>query len=364
MAQVSRRLLHLSKTYGMARRDRKASPVSAAGNVHPYKILNLEGRGQGLITTRSLAADEEIFKEPMFLSVKTIMILSGVIVLRRSKVEKMYERLGPAQKLLYCTLHPLCYGRASGAQHGQEAPVDSLDSRGSLRQRAAAVASSSCEEAVSPEAGDEERVNPPTSSQHRLIWDTNAFHYCDDQDVYLNRVLHLAICPSILSIVVGSAWAYCFEGSYIRSILGACVLFFTMLGPLSARMMYFGSQALFLQGARANHSCMPNVTWHISGQKAPLGGPVVGDIASEGKHAEAEIPATLFFRAKRKIEKETELTIDYIPDLPNLDALGRRSLLQQEYDFICACPKCQAATARQEETARQSAQAGNEEEEE
>ena len=42
----------------------------------------------------------------------------------------------------------------------------------------------------------------------------------------LAEVLHLMICPAVLSAVTGACYAYRFQAQYTKSILAAGVLFF------------------------------------------------------------------------------------------------------------------------------------------
>ncbi|CAK9100882.1 unnamed protein product [Durusdinium trenchii] len=82
-----------------------------------------------------------------------------------------------------------------------------------------------------------------------------------------------------------------------------------------------------------NHSCLPNCEVRIEGKGRP---------------------AKMVLCAKKQVKKGQELTIDYIKELAHLEPSERRKLLQQDYGFLCRCPKCLAldravATAEEEE---------------
>ncbi|CAK0838012.1 unnamed protein product [Prorocentrum cordatum] len=197
------------------------------------------------------------------------------------------------------------------------------------------------------------------------IWDVNGLHYCDDAAVQTNRVLHLGVCPALLSIFVGCAWARYFDSSYVRSVLGAAVLFFTMLGPVTARILYFGSQGIFLQASRLNHSCAPNAEWLIDGQRAPLGGPAWGLPGDEGAAQRAGVAASslsLSLRAKRDVGAGEEITIDARRFAQARSGRGLRRVQQRlagrasrllEYGFWCSCELCAAAVGRAAEVDEQ-----------
>mmetsp|Transcript_65413 Transcript_65413/g.181991 ORF Transcript_65413/g.181991 Transcript_65413/m.181991 type:complete len:331 (-) Transcript_65413:24-1016(-) len=304
----------------------------------PYEIRDLPDRGKGIVATRNLSANEEVFQESVLLSVKTFMILGGVVVLRRSKVELAYEGLSDEEKQSYRSLHPMCEGHQV-VSHGPLATDVSETS--TLRHRASKQDEDGV---VDPQAQRQQDGASPSAQQHRQIWDMNGLHYCDDGDVRVNRVLHFALFPFFFSLITGYAWAYYWQGHYLRAVLGAGVFFFAMLGPISMCLIYAGSQALCLQASRVNHSCLPNATWQLDGQRAPLGGHPGGSTAV----AESEpigtfvAPFRLSLRTKRAVAQGEELTIDYIPDLAHLDAAERRNLLKKEYGFLCSCKRCAA----------------------
>lgn len=318
--------------------NQKAETSSASVANLPFKICDLPNRGKAVVATQRLAANETVFQEPVFLSVKTFMILSGVIVLRRSKVEDLYEKLDHSDKRLYRSLHPMSESPEECLHECTKATNTSQDS---LRHRV-----ERCSEGTNSTVED---PPAPSSQQHREIWDKNGLHFCDDADVYWNRILHVAVCPTLLSIITGCVWAFAFRGKYIRSVLGAGVLFFAVLGPVSMRLFYFGSQALCLKASRVNHSCLPNATWQIDGQRLPMGGEPsslsnggdrAGTEAQRGNHLPATPKLTLL--TKQAVAEGEELTIDYIPELGHLDAAERHNLLKQEYGFLCSCARCTA----------------------
>ncbi|CAK9090139.1 unnamed protein product [Durusdinium trenchii] len=260
-----------------------------------YELRSLEGRGQGLVASKDVRAEEVIFEELSLVTVKTWMILSGVVVLRREKVEQKYQALPDAARRCYRSLHPLLLGAE---------PAEPAAEPAELR----------------PE-------------EHLKVWDSCGFDFCDLEDTQWNQVLHLMICPTLLSLACGGAYAYRAHGQYVRSILAAGVLFFAILGPFCAKLFYFGSQGLFVTAARLNHSCLPNCEVRIEGKGRP---------------------AKMVLCAKKQVKKGQELTIDYIKELAHLEPSERRKLLQQDYGFLCRCPKCLAldravATAEEEE---------------
>merc|ERR1719401_3006635 len=114
-------------------------------------------------------------------------------------------------------------------------------------------------------------------------------------------------------------------------------------------MLYLGSQALFLKAARVNHSCLPNTVWQILGHEGPLGGSAWASGAPVGTHS----PPRLVLRTSRPVAKGEELTIDYIPELGHLAAPERRSLLQQEFGFLCDCKLCTSQARRSSEPAEE-----------
>jgi len=317
--------------------DTKATGHGDNGSV--FRISDLQGRGKGIVAERKLGAGEEVFKETALLSVKTVVILSGVIIWRRSKVEQAYDALGAEAKQCYRSLHPMCEGTDTNSV---DRARHTSDLSTCLRHRAGKGSNETNAESVACEQLD---IKPPTAQQHRQIWDMNGFHFCDDADVHANRILHLACVPLLLSLVVGGTYAYCFQGSYFRSILAACVLFFAILGPISARVFYLGTQALFLQAARLNHNCSPNAVWRIDRQRAPLGG-TPGGIALAERDNGASSPAApiaISLATRQVVAHGEELTIDYIPELAHADPSVRCNLLQQEYGFSCSCARCAAS---------------------
>ncbi|CAJ1451552.1 unnamed protein product [Effrenium voratum] len=223
------------------------------------------------------------------------MILSGVVVYRREKVEKTYAQLPEADQTLYRSFFPVCEPE-SGAAPAQLAPE--------------------------PEAVAEGL----SAKQHQEIWDLNGLHFCGPADLQCNQLLHGLLCPALLSVLVGWGFAQKFGGQLGRSVLAAGVLFFAILGPVCARVVFFGSQGLFPNASRLNHSCLPNAEWQIE--------PSTGT------------SARLSLRAKEKVKKGQELLVDYIPELEHLDPQERRKLLQQDYGFLCHCLKCTGAAPR------------------
>lgn len=77
------------------------------------------------------------------------------------------------------------------------------------------------------------------------------------------------------------------------------------------------SSGLFPKFARINHSCLPNCTMYF-----------------KGFPVEALVVKTLF-----DIEKDTELTVSYLPRLKNTYH-ERQRLLSERYRFKCACCLC------------------------
>ena len=63
------------------------------GAMGAYEVGSFEGRGLGLRALRRLAAGETILEERSLSSVKTLMLLSGVVVYRREKALRASERL-------------------------------------------------------------------------------------------------------------------------------------------------------------------------------------------------------------------------------------------------------------------------------
>eukprot|EP00913_Durusdinium_trenchii_P004394 g4073.t1 len=149
-----------------------------------YELRSLEGRGQGLVASKDVRAEEVIFEEcgqiPSFdmvcgrsfdqelslVTVKTWMILSGVVVLRREKVEQKYQALPDAARRCYRSLHPLLLGAE---------PAEPAAEPAELR----------------PE-------------EHLKVWDSCGFDFCDLEDTQWNQVLHLMICPTLLSLACGA----------------------------------------------------------------------------------------------------------------------------------------------------------------
>ncbi|CAK0838011.1 unnamed protein product [Prorocentrum cordatum] len=287
------------------------------------------------------------------------MVLGGVIVLRRSKVEHEYERLRAPQQLAYRALHPVC--QAVRPAEGGAAPAAGGSPPGACSVRRRGSAGGAEPEPLAEADGPLQL----SAQQHRDIWDVNGLHYCDDAAVQTNRVLHLGVCPALLSIFVGCAWARYFDSSYVRSVLGAAVLFFTMLGPVTARILYFGSQGIFLQASRLNHSCAPNAEWLIDGQRAPLGGPAWGLPGDEGAAQRAGVAASslsLSLRAKRDVGAGEEITIDARRFAQARSGRGLRRVQQRlagrasrllEYGFWCSCELCAAAVGRAAEVDEQ-----------
>lgn len=73
---------------------------------------------------------------------------------------------------------------------------------------------------------------------------------------------------------------------------------------------------ILFNGTRMNHSCNPNITYHM-----------------DGDH--------MVFKAKRPIRRNEELFDSYIDStLPHSD---RQRLLQQRYGFQCQCDKCKSS---------------------
>ena len=54
--------------------------------------------------------------------------------------------------------------------------------------------------------------------------------------------------------------------------------------------------------------------------------------------------------AKREVAKHEELTIDYVKELPHLEALQRRELLRQDFGFECRCGHCEKGLKTFEES--------------
>ena len=52
-----------------------------------YEVSSFEGRGRGLRALRRLKAGETILEEQSLVKVKTLMLLSGVVVYRREKAK-------------------------------------------------------------------------------------------------------------------------------------------------------------------------------------------------------------------------------------------------------------------------------------
>ena len=73
----------------------------------------------------------------------------------------------------------------------------------------------------------------------------------------------------------------------------------------------------FLQGARFNHSCRPNVVWHW------------GDSPN----------SVLKMHVSRSCRKGEELCISYLPDL-EMSLEQRRLRLQHSHHFLCMCEAC------------------------
>ncbi|CAL1142522.1 unnamed protein product [Cladocopium goreaui] len=287
-----------------------------AGHGRGYEVTEVAGHGLGVVALRDFKANEFVFQECSLMTVKTYTLLSGVLVLRREKVETKYDLLSDAEQRQYRSLHPVADGAAAAAASETDA---------ALRQR---LGTSS--------AGAAQAVAALSAQEHLKIWESCGFHYCDSSDVKRNQVLHLMICPAFLSVFTGACYAYRFQGQITKSILAAGVLFFAIMGPICARLFYFGSQGLFLTASRLNHSCLPNCQVQIEA-KAP-GSP------------------QLSLCTKQQLQKGQELTIDYISELQHLDLSERRKLLEQDYGFNCSCPRCAGAAS--------AASAATEEEEE
>ncbi|CAE7576461.1 SET5 [Symbiodinium natans] len=274
------------------------------------EFREVEGRGRAVIAKRDFQPGILLFEEPALVFVKTWMILTGVIVFRRDKVEHKYEALLSEEKSQYRSLYPVCeepHTERHGERHGE-----STESGGQLRNRGR-----------TPEASPSPASPTPlTSQQHLQIWDNCGFHYCDSLDDQRNQILHVVVCPALLSAITGCAYAYRFQAQYVKSVLAAGVLFFAIVGPVCYRLFYFGSQAIFVKASRLNHSCQPNAEWQV-------------DAVGEAKHA-----PTLSLRTKQRVKKGEELTIDYIRELPDLKQSERRKLLQQDYGFLCTCTRC------------------------
>ena len=283
------------------------------------EIREVEGRGRSVIAKRDLKPGILLFEEPALVFVKTWMILTGVIVYRRDKVESKYEALPSEQKSQYRSLYPLCESHSKAERHDCNATQ--------LRHRSG----------TAPDADDSDHAEGApdsslvTAQQHLQIWDNCGFHFCDSNDDKRNQILHVVICPALLSAITGCAYAYRFQAQYVKSVLAAGVVFFAIVGPVCYRLFYFGSQALFVKASRLNHSCQPNAEWQI-------------ELGQTGRR----VP-TLSLRTKQTVKKGEELTIDYIRELPNLEQSERRKLLQQDYGFLCTCVRCSAADAFHEE---------------
>lgn len=311
------------------------------GKALPFKFKQLPRRGWGVVATRKLAPNEEIFQDEALGTVRTIMILSGVIVKRRSPVEKLYDAFAPEQQFAYRSLHPCSVGDGvPGVRSDMPPGIQEVDNHANSRQGSNQIKIDAPIE-HQPSADDLAAAGPITlrGDQHRNIWDMNGFHYCTFADVRFNNVLHHYCFPAFLSIVTGSLWAGFFQGQYTRSILSACVLFFT-IGPISARIVYLGSQGLFLKASRVNHSCQPNATWEISGA-LPILHPLRGSAAEECCEVSTSSPRRVFtLRTQRAVAAGEEITIDYIADLAHMDAIERRKLLKTEFGFVCDCKQC------------------------
>lgn len=310
--------------------------AASKGSKPAFSVRSMQGRGRGLVASRRLGGSEQILQEEALLSVRTTMLLSGVVVLRRGKVEALYAELGASEQQRYRVLHPVCEDCEEGEKHEQ--PMATAP--GSLRRRTEPVPAESVPSEAAP---TEEKSEKLTTKQHREIWDQCAFNYTDSSDVKKNRVLHLLIFPALLSVITGCLWAHWFHAPHIRSILGACVLFFGMLGPVCLRVVYLGSQALFPTAALLNHSCcFPNCVWEVEGCVSPMESPGGGD--SSGS---VSGPARLVLKTKQPVSEGQELLIDYIPELAHLEGSERRNLLQQEYGFLCDCARCLAGDKEQ-----------------
>ena len=283
------------------------------------EILEVEGRGRAVIAKKDLKPGILLFEEPALVFVKTWMILTGVVVYRREKVERKYETLPRENQSLYRSLYPVCEAPS------RIGPQDASLGR-QLRHRSGPPPDANSADAAGPAD-----IHLLTSQQHLQIWDNCGFHYCDSFDNQRNQILHVVVCPALLSAVTGCAYAYRFQAQYVKSVLAAGVLFFAIVGPVCYRLFYFGSQALFVKASRLNHSCQPNAEWQI-------------DAGGVGKR----IP-TLSLRTKQSVKKGEELTIDYIRELPDLVQSERRKLLQQDYGFLCTCTRCACEHAGNEE---------------
>jgi len=280
------------------------------------EIREVEGRGRAVVAKRDFQPGMLLFEEPALVFVKTWMILTGVIVYRREKVERKYDALAMDLKSQYRSLYPVCEAPNCKVEAG-ESPRNQLRSRSSRPD---------------PNETATTAASPPDSSlltaqQHLQIWDNCGFHYCDSLDDHRNQILHVVVCPALLSAVTGCAYAYRYQAQYVKSVLAAGVLFFAIVGPVCYRLFYFGSQALFVKGSRLNHSCQPNTEWQIHAAPVPM----------------------LSLRTKQNVKKGEELTIDYIRELPDLEQKERRKLLQQDYGFLCMCSRCISAEHQRDE---------------